>query len=101
MSCEVRFRLPNDAAPPRTIELPAGTTLLEAVQQAGLPIARACGGDGLCARCGVEVLAGAETLEAESEKEARAKRRNRVAAELRLACQVRLRGAVEITASYW
>lgn len=101
MSCEVRFRMPGSDAPARAISVPAGTTLLEAVQQAGLPIARACGGDGLCARCGVTVLAGTETLDAAGAREERAKQRNRVPATERLACQVTLRGAVEITASYW
>jgi len=101
MQCAVRLRPSAPGAPARTVQVPRGTTLLEAVRRAGLPIARACGGGGLCARCGVEVLAGGEALPAPSPGEADAKQRNRVAAELRLACRVEVRGPLEVTASYW
>jgi adenylate cyclase len=101
MSCAVRLQPSNPAAPVRTVLVPDGTTLLEAVREAGLPIARACGGGGLCGHCGVTVLAGAETLPPPGAAETRAKQRNRVAPELRLACQVEVRGPLEVTASYW
>jgi ferredoxin len=85
----------------RSLSVPSGTTLLEAALQAGLPVARACGGGGLCGRCGLEILSGAETLAAPSAAEQRAKESNRVPLELRLACQVEVRGPLEVTASYW
>jgi 2Fe-2S ferredoxin len=99
MTCVVRFR--TSAPEVRVLEVPVGTTLLEAARRAGLPVARACGGDGLCARCGLRVLAGEEALDAPSAAEERAKARNRVPAELRLACRVELRGALEVSAAYW
>jgi adenylate cyclase len=85
----------------RTLRVPRGTTLLEAARRAGLPIASACGADGLCARCGVRILAGAEGLPPESAAERDAKRRNRIEPELRLACRVAPQTDVEVTASYW
>ena len=81
--------------------MPHGTTLLEAARGAGLPMASACGADGICARCGVEVLEGAEALSPEASPESDIKRRNRVPASERLACRARVAGAVEITATYW
>jgi ferredoxin len=81
--------------------VPAGTTLLEAVRSAGLPIASACDARALCGRCAVRVLAGTDTLTTQTAAEANAKRRNRVADELRLACRVHVEGDLEITASYW
>ena len=78
-----------------------GTTLLDAARRAGLPMASACGADGLCARCGVEILAGAESLSAETEAERRQKRRNRIDPMLRLACRAAAEGDVEVTAGYW
>lgn len=99
---EVRFqRRAADGSAPLRLAVAEDTTLLEAVQEAGLPIARACGGGGLCARCGVTVLAGAGGLTAEAPDEAEAKERNRVPAALRLACRVRVRGPVTVTADYW
>lgn len=85
----------------RAIEVPAGSTLLDAALAVGLPIARACGADGLCGRCGVRVLRGADAVDAESAAELATRRRNRLDPALRLACRARVRADVEVTASYW
>jgi len=92
----VRFR-PSRAE----VHVEAGTTLHAAVLRAGLPIASACGADGLCARCGLEVIVGRECLSPETADEQRAKQRNRIEPALRLACQARVEGDVEVTAAYW
>jgi ferredoxin len=84
-----------------SVEVPAGSTLLDAVLAAGLPIARACGAEALCGRCGLRVLAGAGALDPEAPEERRGKQRNRLPPDLRLACQARIRGDVEVTALYW
>lgn len=104
MGWPVRLRIASTPArlgDARTVEVPDGATLLDAVLAAGLPLARACSGSGLCGRCGLEVLAGGGALSAEAPDEAEAKRRNRVPGELRLACCSRVAGPVEVTASYW
>ncbi len=99
---EVRFRRRRDGREEWLARrVPVGTTLLEAALDAGLPVARACRGDGLCARCGLEVLHGAEALTPEGPEEAEAKRRNRIAPGLRLSCQSRIEGAVAVGAGYW
>jgi ferredoxin len=113
MEVEVRFRpsvRPSLHSSPGASPFPAsgllrrvpeGTTLLEAARGAGLPIASACGADGVCGRCGVRVLAGRQSLSPETADEARVKRRNRLEAGLRLACRAAVLGPVEVTASYW
>lgn len=106
MTCEVRFRTRSapssgEGSPVCRVEVVPGTTLLEAVRRAGLPIARACGGGGLCGRCGLSILAGAQALAPEGAAEARAKASNRIDPVLRLACQVRVQGPLEVGASYW
>lgn len=78
-----------------------GATLLDAALSAGLPVARACGGEGLCARCGLRVLEGGVALSPEGGDEAEAKERNRVPGEWRLACLARVHGPLEVTAGYW
>lgn len=85
----------------RSVDVPAGTTLLDAVVAAGLPIARACGADGLCGRCGVRIVTGAAGVDPESEAESASKRRNRIDPALRLACRARVHADVQLTASYW
>ncbi|HTO71849.1 MAG TPA: 2Fe-2S iron-sulfur cluster-binding protein [Myxococcota bacterium] len=76
-----------------------GTRLIDAVRAAGLPIARACGDDLVCAKCGVRILAGKVAREAPVER--RAKERNRVAPELRLACALRVQRDLVVAADYW
>ena len=90
----VRF-LPSE----RIREVPAGTLLIDAIRDAGLPIARACGDDLICGKCGVKILEG----EVRSAKpvELRAKQRNRVPDELRLACVIRIHDDLDVTADYW
>ena len=97
MDVRVRF-LPSE----KRVRVSPGQTLHDAVLQAGLPIASACGADGVCGRCGVTVLAGAEQLPPETPLERDLKQRNRVDPAQRLACRVVLEGgALDVTASYW
>jgi ferredoxin len=83
----------------RQIEVPRGTLLIDAIRQAGLPIARACGDELLCGRCGVRIASG--EVAPEKDVERRAKQRNRVPEELRLACALRVRGDLVVGADYW
>ena len=86
----------------REIEIEAGEmTLLEATRAVGLPIASACGENGACARCGLEILEGGDAIEAPSDREVRIKERNRIESHLRLACRVRPGGDVTVRAAYW
>jgi ferredoxin len=106
MEIEVRFQ-PSGAhlrvasLGARRLRVEAGTTLLEAARRAGLPMASACGADGICGRCGVQVLSGTQALSAESASEADVKRRNRIDSDLRLACRTGVNGPVTVSASYW
>ena len=90
----VRF-LPKGVA----LLVPKGTRLIDAVREAGLPIARACGDDLVCAKCGVRIVSG--RVARESAVERRAKARNRVAGGLRLACALRVQGDLVLEAEYW
>lgn len=79
----------------------AGTTLLEAARRAELPVASSCGADGVCARCGLEILEGRSSIESESESERNIKERNRIDPKLRLACRVTISCDLTVTAPYW
>jgi uncharacterized 2Fe-2S/4Fe-4S cluster protein (DUF4445 family) len=96
MEAEVCF-VPSE----KRVRVAPGTPLLEAAQQAGLPIASGCSANGLCARCGILVVAGADSLSDETVSESEAKRVNRMDPELRLACMATVSGDVTITATYW
>ena len=97
MGSEIRF-LPSD----RAIEIePGEMTLLEATREVGLPIASACGENGACARCGLEIIEGAANLADETARERVIKERNRIDPELRLACRVRPSDDLTVRAIYW
>ncbi len=81
------------------LQVPKGARLIDAVREAGLPIARACGDELICAGCGVEILEG--SVSRESEAELRTKRNNRTRAGLRLACAIRVHDDLVLTADYW
>ncbi len=83
----------------RSIRVFAGTTLLEAARRAELPIASSCGADGVCARCGLEILEGRSSIESESERNI--KERNRIDPKLRLACRVTISSDLTVTAPDW
>ena len=92
----VRF-LPAD----QTIQVPAGTTLLEAARRAGLPLASSCSGEGACGRCGMRIVNRDPNLAPETDSERRVKARNRVEDELRLACRTGISSNITVTTSYW
>ena len=94
-------RVPTVRFLPKGVELEVrkGARLIDAVREAGLPIARACGDDLVCAKCGVRILSGRVAREAPIER--RAKQRNRVPPELRLACALRVQSDLVLTAEYW
>jgi ferredoxin len=95
-SIEVRFE-PSQ----RTVRVAPGTSLLDATRRAELPIAAACGADGVCARCGLEVLDCGTDLPRESERERHLKANNRIDPKLRLACRVKVTSPITVTAPYW
>jgi len=96
MEVEVHFPVQG-----RSVRVPSGTLLIDAVRGVNLPIASACRGDGLCGRCGVAILAGRAGLDTETPDETRTKERNRIDPHLRLACRIHLRADCSVTAPYW
>ncbi|GAA3978112.1 2Fe-2S iron-sulfur cluster-binding protein [Hymenobacter antarcticus] len=76
--------------PGATIEVPAGTTLLAALQAAGHDWMHACGAKGRCTTCRLEVVAGLENLTPPTEAELRYRAAGRLLPHERLTCQARL-----------
>ncbi len=78
----------------KTIEVPAGTTLVAAARLAGVTIDAPCGEQGLCGKCRVRVRGGDTTpLTAEEEQLLKSAER---AQGIRLACVTQALGIVEV-----
>jgi 2Fe-2S ferredoxin len=81
------------------IEVPVGTSILEAAQKAGAPEGYACGGVCACSTCHVYVLKGAELLSEQKDEEAdMLDKAFDVRARSRLGCQSRIErdGEIEV-----
>jgi uncharacterized 2Fe-2S/4Fe-4S cluster protein (DUF4445 family) len=77
----------------KTVNVPEGTTLLNAAQQAGQPVMNFCGGNGLCQTCEVRVSATANAaLSAPEQKELRWIDADDIAAGHRLSCCAKVQG---------
>ena len=86
----VRFRSPFDDV---VIEVPEGTSLLEAAEQCGATVGHACGGVCACSTCHVWVRRGLDSLSEQEDPEAdRLDQAFDVRANSRLACQSLLGG---------
>lgn len=84
------------------IEVPVGTTILQASQEADMPEGSACGGVCACSTCHVYVQKGAELLsEAEDDEEDILDKAFDVRSTSRLGCQARIErpGEIEVVIS--
>ncbi len=73
----------------RILAATAGSSILEAVREAGLPHASVCGGRARCTTCRVRVAEGLQALAPPAALEAEALLRINAAPNVRLACQTR------------
>ena len=81
----VRFRSPFDEV---VVEVPEGTSILEAAEQCGATVGHACGGVCACSTCHVWVRKGLESLSEQEDAEAdRLDQAFDVRANSRLSCQ--------------
>jgi 2Fe-2S ferredoxin len=85
--------------PPITVE--SGSGLMKALLAAGLPVASSCQGDGICAKCRIQIVEGAENLSPPNPREQILRDRLRIPREYRISCQTTVLGDIKIDASYW
>ncbi|MFS4459298.1 2Fe-2S iron-sulfur cluster-binding protein [Bdellovibrio sp. HCB2-146] len=87
------------AKPP--IEVETGANLMKSLLGAGLPVASSCDGDGVCAKCRIQILEGRENLSPETELELFLKEKNKIAKDMRISCQTAVNGDIKVDATYW
>lgn len=83
------------------LEVAAGANLMEQLLLAAIPVASSCHGDGVCAKCRVQVVQGAENLSKINAVEELVRDRLKIAREYRLSCQATILGDVLIDTAYW
>lgn len=83
------------------IQVEVGAPLMATLLAAGLPVASSCHGDGVCAKCRVQVVSGMENLSAIEPLERILKDRLKISTNQRISCQTRIHGDILIDTSYW
>jgi 2Fe-2S ferredoxin len=81
-----------------TLEVTSGSNLMNALLDAGVPVASSCHGEGVCSMCRVKIeglVNVAEKFELETLK------RNKCAVDERLSCQILVSSDVSVTTKYW
>ena len=68
---------------------------------AGRPVASSCGGDGICAKCKVQIIEGIENLTPASFFEQERLVMNNIPENYRLSCQCKILGDVTVDTNYW
>lgn len=74
------------------VNVEKGSTLLQAIQKAGLPLASYCGGLGACGKCKVVVKEGLENLSSLTRSELKLLDQRSLGENTRLACRARIEG---------
>ena len=82
-----------------TIDVEPGANLMNALLEAGLPVASSCHGEGVCSMCRVKVEAG-QTNEPEK-FEVDCLKRNKAEPNERLSCQISVTDNLTIKTKYW
>ena len=83
------------------ISKPKNANLMKAIILEGQPIGNSCDGEGVCAKCWVNVVKGSENLSKPSKLENDLLLREKLPADRRVSCLVRVKGPVTVTTDYW
>ena len=81
-----------------TLDVEAGSNLMQVLLQAGLPVASSCDGDGICSMCRAKISGDVnppELYEVDSLK------RNKCEEGDRLSCQISITQDITVQTKYW
>jgi 2Fe-2S ferredoxin len=83
------------------IHVSVGANLMKSLLGAEVPVASSCNGDGVCAKCRLQITNGLKNLSAPNETEIFLKEKFQMKGNLRISCQTFVLDDVEVDASYW
>ncbi|MCB9025741.1 MAG: (2Fe-2S)-binding protein [Bdellovibrionaceae bacterium] len=84
-----------------SLEVRSKSNLMKSLLVAGRPVASSCGGDGICAKCGVQVVKGGKNLSPASFFEIERMQMNNIPKDCRLSCQCTVLGDITVDTDYW
>lgn len=84
-----------------SFEVTEGISLMQALLDNGLPVASSCRGDGVCAKCRIQIVEGKKNLSPENDREIFLRERHGLLPNERISCQALVLGDVTVDATYW
>jgi 2Fe-2S ferredoxin len=93
---KIHFLKPRPA-----IEAEVGSKLMMTLLESGVPVASSCGGDGVCGKCRVKIMAGEKNLSPENPTETYLRERFSLERNERISCQADVLGDVTVDTTYW
>jgi 2Fe-2S ferredoxin len=93
---QIRFQKPRPA-----VDAPSGSNLMKALLAGGVPVASSCNGDGICAKCRIQIIAGKENLSPENDREKFLREKFQIPRGERVSCQTEILGDVTVNTTYW
>ncbi|MCJ8276970.1 MAG: 2Fe-2S iron-sulfur cluster binding domain-containing protein [Bdellovibrionales bacterium] len=84
----------------RVISVDPKKTLMDNIIENNIPVASSCGGDGICGKCKMKIMATSE-LQPLSELERRTLEKNQGEPNERLSCQIHLKQNAMAETNYW
>jgi ferredoxin, 2Fe-2S len=91
--------MPNLNIPQKNLNIPVenGKNLMDALLEAGLPVASSCHGEGICSKCAVLMTPQGTPAPLEIQTATR----NKVPESMRLCCQVFVDQDLTVATTYW
>jgi 2Fe-2S ferredoxin len=83
------------------IQVTVGDNLMQSLLKHQVPVASSCNGDGVCAKCRLNIVSGKENLSGENETEKVLRDKFQLRSDQRISCQTEVTGDVMIDATYW
>ena len=83
------------------LEVESGSNLMSVLLENGVPVASSCNGDGVCAKCRVQIKSGQDQVSPINETEEILQDRESLKTGTRFSCQVTVFGEIEIDTPYW
>jgi len=78
---------------------------MQALLDHGLPVASSCRGDGVCAKCRIEIVSPSaqdpKALSPETDLEKFLRERHQLPSNVRISCQTHVLGDITVDTTYW
>ena len=81
-----------------TLDVAEASNLMNALLEAGLPVASSCHGEGVCSMCRVKIQG---TVTPPEKFESDCLKRNKAEPEERLSCQISVNADIVVSTKYW